>query len=34
VHVFFAISGFLITGLLLDEQRRDHFRLGEFCLAA
>jgi peptidoglycan/LPS O-acetylase OafA/YrhL len=32
VDVFFTISGFLITGLLLDEQRRDHFRLGEFWI--
>lgn len=32
VDVFFVISGFLITGLLLDEQRRKEFRLVDFWI--
>jgi len=32
VDVFFVISGFLITGLLLDEQRREEFRLVDFWI--
>ena len=30
VDVFFVISGFLITGLILKKQREGNFRLSEF----
>jgi peptidoglycan/LPS O-acetylase OafA/YrhL len=32
VDVFFVISGFLITGLILKEQRTDSFRLSHFWI--
>lgn len=30
VDIFFVISGFLITGLILNKQRKNEFRLSEF----